>query len=41
MFGTEVGQKKEWMNVNRNECVISGRNGRCEYAVREDVEMDV
>ena len=41
MIGTEVGQQKEWTNVNRNECVISGRNGRCEYAVREDAEMDV
>ena len=41
MIGTEVGQQKEWTNVNINECVISGRKGICEYAVREDAEMVV
>jgi len=40
-IGTEVGQHKEWTKINVNECVMSRRNGRCEYAVREDVEMDV
>ena len=41
IIGTGVGQHKEQMNVNGNECVMSRRNGRCKCTIKEKEEKDV